>query len=171
MTALLVAVFKSQGGAFLALHLTAQFQGLEVLEIIPLGSQAQLLVKGPSETLKGYRRQLSSQDMESCLQIENWDLRIEKAFYSLEHSPLQGSLLFVENESLGRLLRSAQRALELGMQIVDVKIPRGSVKWGVLTLTASQVPAGFVEELRKENVVNLIETPSVELKKYFEIEA
>ena len=172
MMALIVAVLKSQGAGYFALNLSGQVKDLEILELIPTGSQSQLIVKGPSEALKNFRRLLPSEDLESCIQIENWDLRIEKAFYSLEHAPIAKTLVFVENESLGRLFRAAEAALVAGALIVDLKIPRGSVKWGVLILTAEVVPVALLEELRNGGcVVNVVENPGPELQKFFDIEA
>ncbi len=171
MTTAAVLVFKNQGAAYHALHLAGLQAELEVLEIIPQGPKAQLLVKGPHDPLKIFIQQLSFAELDSTNLISNWDLRIEKAFYSLEHAAPQGALVFIEGASLGGLFLRAQDCLQQGYAIVDLKIPRGGVPWGLLIVTAPQIPDEFVNRTQAHGFqVTRISQPSTALRSYFDIE-
>lgn len=168
MTSLAVLVFQGQGQAYRALNLAGLDSRLEVLEIIPLGDQAQVLAKGPKDALEAWMA--SAAPLARTL-VEEWDLRIENAFYSLKLNSANGDLVFVEGESLGALFVAASNALRSGWQIVDLKIPRGSVKWGTLILTGKS-SADAHEQFAGAGVhVTAIANPSPTLKQYFEIDA
>lgn len=172
MKSLAVIVFNSNGSAYQALHLVGLDSELECLELIPMGPQAQLLVKGAPEKLQIFLRRLSVSDVEAVTLIDRWNQKIERAFYSLEHAPVRQSLVFVENSSLGALFLAASMAIDAGYEIVDLKIPRGSVKWGLLILTGTASTNDSVPSLRVQgNLVTRIQAPSGLLKKYFDIEA
>ncbi|MFN7728831.1 MAG: hypothetical protein ACK5P7_06720 [Bdellovibrio sp.] len=168
---LAVLVFNSHGAAYQALHLIGLEPALECLELIPMGSQAQLLIKGAPEKLRAFLPQLSVADVESITFVEKWNQKIERAFYSLEHSKLRESLIFIENKSLGPLFLAAEAGIERGYEIVDLKIPRGSVRWGILILTGDSEASESLQDLRvKGNQVTQIQSPSGLLRKYFDIE-
>lgn len=172
MTSLAAIVFNSNGSAYQALHLLGLEAELECLELIPMGPQAQLLVKGPFEKLQVFLRRLSVSDVEAVTLVDRWNQKIERAFYSLEHAPVRESLIFVENASLGALFQAASTAIEAGFEIVDLKIPRGSVKWGLLILTGPPNVEDTSQALRSQgNAVTRIQSPSRLLRKYFDIEA
>ena len=167
-----VLVFNSLGAAFQALHLAGLRDDVEVIELIPLGTKAQLLLKGGADSLKSLMQQVSIADIETVTLLPNWNQRVERAFYSLEHATPQGSLLFVESGSLGSLFEIAHRALQQELQIVDLKIPRGSNASGILILTASRITDQFIESLKNLGVqTTRVNEPSPALRKYFAIEA
>jgi len=171
MMSLAVVVFNSQGAAYQGLHL-AGLQDLECLELIPLGAQAQLLIRGESERLTPFLQQLSFSDVESVTLVEKWNQKIERAFYSLDHATPKSSMIFIENASLGSLFQAASHGIQNGYEIVDLKIPRGSVKWGLLILTGDCDGKDSLQAFRANgNQVTRVLQPSKTLKTYFDIEA
>lgn len=166
-----VILFAHQGPAFQAVHLAGLREGLEVLELIPLGKECQLLLRGAPDALEAVIQQLSFADVLRVNLLPEWDPRVENAFYSLEHAAPAGEIVFVESESLGVLLETAHDALKSGLDLVDLKIPRGSVKWGLLSLTGTSVPEGFLEMARARScLVTRVSQPSAALRKFFAIE-
>jgi hypothetical protein len=167
-----VFLFKSWGAGYHALHLAGLHKDLEILELIQTGRQSQLLVKGTEAAFQELSKQLSFAEVDRFTLIPDWDSRVERAFYSLEHAEPQGAFLFVEDASLGSLLLWAHEALKSGAAIVDLKIPRGSVQWGILILTAKEFSEGFLSQVRAAGLLSTrVAQPSPALKKYFDIEA
>lgn len=166
MTSLAVLVFEGQGPAYRALNLAGTDPQLEILEIIPLGDEAQVLVKGPKGSLEKWVR---SADAKKETLIEEWDSRIEKAFYSLESASVDQQLVFIEGAFLGHLFQAASRALKGGWHVVDLKVPRGSVKWGTLVLTGNKAIQAE-SDFRSEGLrVTAVSNPTEALKSYFQI--
>ena len=171
MSAAAVLVFRQLGPAYHALHLSGLQEGLEVLELIPMGRQAQLIIKGPEAAIIKVVQQLSLPDFMSFTLLPNWNTRVEKAFYSLEHTGPKGPLIFYESESLGQLFQVAHEALGENLEIVDLKIPRGPASLGILILTGAEIKGPFLAKLQvSTGKVTYIQQPSAVLKSYFEIE-
>lgn len=171
MTSLAVLVFKGQGPAYRALNSVEDHVGLETLEIIPLGDESQLLVKGPADSLQKWVSSVSQ--VVSKTIVESWDVKIERAFYSLELKAPERGLMLVEGVSLGALFKAAAQALQEGLQIVDLKIPRGSVKWGVLTLTSPSLSQAMADKIAQASGLTTTWIPETSkgLRRYFDIEA
>lgn len=170
MSVVAVLVLKTHGAGYQAMQMASQVSGLVIVEMIPLGGEMQLIIQGTREQVEKLLSQLSTTELLFTDFIEAWSDSLEKAFYSLEHSPIENEMVIIEGSRLGRLLGAAAACENIGYKIVDLKIPRGSNRWGVLILTLSNATLGQEKLIFDELTVTRISNPSKFVRSYFEIE-
>lgn len=163
--------FKSVGAGFFALNSSGFHEQIKILEMIPLGRESLILGKGSAQAVQAFVDILPFVDLKSVHRFEVNSDRVERVFYSLEHALLAKELLIIEGESLGALLELAEQATSsFSLQVVDIKIPRGSGRpWGVLFLTGDVFAAEFVRRVRALGLeMTQIAKPTDALRSYFD---
>lgn len=141
---LAVIEFTSYGAGLYCANELASSRAGEILEMIPAGSGLTLLISGDKFLLNDRIQKLSQQDNNrgafgrSTL-IDGPFLGILRSLYSLDQSTVQDSMAAIEGTSAGELMALAQKALNDGIGIVDLKVPRGGALSGYLIVTSEQV--------------------------------
>lgn len=166
---LVVVQVPSMGAAYKSLSLLSEVS--EVYEMIPHGYGATLLVKSerkPVETL------LQKSQIEHSIdgQLLGDEEKVLRALYSIEHSALQEALLVLECVSPGELIHWAHQGVMAGLEIVDLKIPRGSQAAGSVLLTgAEKTLKAFQEqpELQRAKVQLTLVSVTPALERFFDI--
>lgn len=173
MTAFALIQVAGYGAALEAANIATNRKELELVEIIPFGTYCQILVKGTANDLNSYRKVLRTADLQKSVIIENPDDRLLKAFYHLEHKPIQNYLLILENPFSGYLMNWAQTLLKKGLEIVDYRQPRFPEAMACLVMTGpdlQQIQGEMIEMEGQKIKVSFVEEPSQKLRSYFDIE-
>lgn len=168
---LFVISFKSVGAGFFALNSSGLHEQIKILEMIPLGRESLVLGKGPAQSVQAFIDILPFVDLKSVHRFEVKSDRVERVFYSLEHAAILKELVIIEGDSLGALLELAEQAISsFALQVVDIKIPRGSGRpWGVLFLTGEAVVPEFARRVRSLGLeMTQITKPTDSLCAYFD---
>jgi hypothetical protein len=173
VTAFALIQVAGYGAALEAANIACNRKNLELVEILPFGTYCQILVKGAAADLNNYRKVLRTADLQKSVIIENPDDRLMRAFYHLEHKPIQNFLLILENPFSGYLLEWAQTLLKKGLDIVDYRQPRFPEAMACLVMTGADL--GLIQnemiEMEGQKIkVSFVEEPSLKLKAYFDIE-
>lgn len=128
----------------------------EVLEISPMGGAGQILTSLSHEAFINHSQKYVN-ELEHRVFLEVIDPRILDAYLSLKITPLKEGLLILENVFLGEIFGLAKRALELNLEIVDLRLFRGEKAKCVLFLTAHDLSelANFEKEILDSSVANL----------------
>lgn len=108
---------------------------LKLLEIIPGGEGASVLLMGEIHALREFGQALKINEGVTPVFVENHAEMLLKAFYSLESKPLGAHLVLFESETIGELFMMAEAATGRGFQILDFRVPRGGQKRGSISLT------------------------------------
>ncbi len=169
--ALVVVQVPSIGAAYLSVSLLAETTETTVYDMIPQGYGATLLVKSTKEKVDQILQPAKVEySIDGILKTD--DEKVLRALYSIDNSALKEVLVVIESISPGALIQLGQIAVESGLEIVDLKIPRGAQVTGSVLVTGSSVAiASFQEsaELKKAKVqVTLIKVTSA-LEKFFDI--
>lgn len=174
MKALALIQVATYGAALEAANLATHRESLELTEIIPFGTYAQILIHGPEQDLNLYRKDLRTADIQKSVIIENPDPRLLKAYYHLENSQPQSYLLILEAEFAGYLLKWSQVLFSKGLQVVDFRQPRFPGSLACLVMTGPDL-GGIQDEMSKMEAqkikVSFVEELNQKFRKYFEIEA
>lgn len=131
--ALVVVQVPSMGAAYLSVSLFAD----SIYDMIPQGYGATLLVNADKEKVEAV---LSASKVEFHVDgvLADGEEKILRSLYSIDNSALKESMLVIESISPGVLIRMGHLAVELGLEIVDLKIPRGSQVTGSVLVTGSE---------------------------------
>lgn len=168
---LVVIQVPTMGSAYKALSLLAEGPQTSVYDMIPHGYGATLLVKAVKENvetaLKNARVEYSIDG-----QLTGDEEKVLRALYSIDNSALKESLLVVESVNPGVLLEVGFEASQVGLEIVDIKIPRGAQVTGSVLLTGSEqqvqnFQSGGAFLRRKVQTTYVAVTPALE--KFFDI--
>jgi hypothetical protein len=173
VSALALVQVASYGAALEAANIATNRKNLELLEIIPFGTYCQLLLQGSETDLNGYRKVLRTADLQKSVIINQPDERLLKAYYHLEHKPIQKFLLILETEFAGYLLNWAQKFLGMKMEIVDFRQPRYAGAMACLVMTGMDLGLiqGEILEMESQRIkVSFVEEPTTQLRSYFDIE-
>ena len=134
---LVVVQVPTMGAAYQAVALLAEGSPSPLYDMIPHGYGATLLVNAKREpveqTLKNARIEFNIDGV-----LADGEEKVLRALYSIDNSALKESLLVVESISPGVLIDQGHRAVQAGLEIVDLKIPRGSQVTGSVLLTGSK---------------------------------
>lgn len=171
MSGIAILVLKTHGAGYQTIQLLSLEPKLILLEMIPLGSELQLIIQGPRELIEKLLSQLSTVELLYSDFLDVWTKSLEKALYSLEHAPLENEMVIIEGPRLGSLLNAASVCEKLDYKIVDLKIPRGSNRWGVLILTSSNASTKNEKLIFDGLNVTRFSNPSAVVRGFFEIEA
>lgn len=174
MKALALIQVATYGAALEAANIATNRTNLELIEIIPFGTYAQLLIRGPFADLISYRKILRTADLQKSVIIEKPDPRLLKAYYHQENQSPDNYLLILENEFAGHLLEWAQVFLDKELQIVDFRQPRfpGAMACIVMTGKDLDLIQGEMRVMETQKIkVSFVEEMNPKFRKYFEIEA
>lgn len=131
---LVIVQVPTMGSAYLSLSLLSEVS--EIYEMIPNGYGATLLVRSEKSQVEDLLNKAKVEyNIDGYLQGE--EEKVLRALYSIDHSALKEALLVLESISPGDLLLWAHQGVESGLEIVDLKIPRGSQVIGSVLLTGS----------------------------------
>lgn len=128
------------GAAYALVNSVDAFPGTIPLEVIPTAQGACCLLEGPGETLRMVVREQRSADLAAVTVLDSCSRRVLEAFYALETAPLNGALIVIEHEFLGKVIELADQAERQRFGLVEIKAARGGQAKAVLLLT---LPAGI----------------------------
>lgn len=133
---LIVAWFASLGEAYLAAQSIANDK-VQLVEIFPIGSKGHMVLTS-TESLQTLNDQFSGLGPLHKSYIPRCRPEVINAYLSVEAATLNPSLLIAEAEFIGALFEFAQRALDSNLQILDLRMLRGSSCASYLFLTAPE---------------------------------
>lgn len=173
MKSLALIQMSSLGAGYEAIQIASTRPQIEIIEFIPLGKESQLLLQGPYDVLQTYRRILRTADLQKSVLIENPDSRLLKAYYHLENAKIEDFILILESDFSGYLLEIAQKLFAEKISVTDFRQPRFSGAISSLVLTGkdlSRLEKLVAQASSKKIKVSFVESPSVKMKSYFDLE-
>lgn len=134
---LVILQVPTMGAAYLAVSVLAEKSQSELYDMIPHGYGATLLVNSKRESVEEALK-FAKVEFNIDAVLAEGEEKILRALYSIDNSALKEALLVVESISPGVLIDQGHRAVQSGLEIVDLKIPRGSQVIGSVLLTGSR---------------------------------
>lgn len=138
MKSIAIIQLSSYSAALDSLNSIDKYQSLKFLELISFGTYSQILLEGDSEEINSYRKFLKTADLQKSA-VFKYDDRIIKAFYHLEHSPVESHVLTLESSFVGNIFSAVGEFFEAGYKIVDFSMPRFPEAKAVLIMTSNSV--------------------------------
>lgn len=123
------------GAAYALVNGVDTVSAINPLEVIPLAEGAACVLEGPPEGLRALVREQRSADLVAVSVLEQCPKRVLNAFYGLEGAPLNGSLVVIEHELLGKIFEIAVQADRQEFGLVEIKAARGGQRRSALLLT------------------------------------
>lgn len=108
---------------------------LRLLEIIPANEGASLLIMGETHHLREFCESVRENEGATPVIVEKHTEPLLKAFYSLETKSLLKHFVVFESEFCGELFSMGEAAIGFGFDIVDLKVPRGGQRSGLIIVT------------------------------------
>lgn len=164
----LCLVTKLYGDAFSILQKISN-EGFQPFEVAPLGKKGFLFAE-LSESLadsleKSFPKDFAQKTVHFQI-LKNIDSRVINSYLGLESSQVKKFILFESFSFLGEALHRAQQALDLGFEVVDLRMIRSHDPVTHVLLTGYDIEK--VKKFMGPDSV-LIENPGHNLKNYFDI--
>lgn len=123
---ILVFCFDSLGGAYEAIQLASS--DIDILEVFPLGAQGHVVFiseKPLDDLFKNIQSALKTKLIKANL-IVNCPAKVLGAYLSVENAKINDNVAIVETTYIGDLMGAACEAMELGLDLMDLRMLRGA---------------------------------------------
>jgi len=167
-----VYLFSSLGSSYLAISQIEKF-GLELLETTPLGSSAQIIVRGEEDSITQFQKSLRVGDLLRSKIIVECDQRVIETYFHINTSKLEEEIFVFEASFLGEIIEVCNQGIKVDLSPVEIRFPRfSSAKINlIMTGKANSRTGAFLQDVyRKKILCHHIKEPGKTLKSLFVFE-
>lgn len=136
MSKLALVQFQAYGEGLQAAHALLRTGKFELLEITPSGGQSLMIFSGADEDVEDFLKGLRYEVVTRACSLK-YDQKILDFYYSLKIGNVDSHIACVEASFAGDLFLAAEKALSLGLEMVDLRPSKNLSSNGFLLLTAA----------------------------------